>query len=314
MRKKTSLIIGRLFLFCCLFLFVYGFILLWQNLKNSLWDGEHNFNFVIQQERIYLYAYQPFSQVVNIISLPNQMVIPTAKGYGDYQLGKIATLGATEDIGAGALLGMSLSQVFKAPIEGQIICDSSAEMEKDLREGRLWRLTVNWLGGKCETNLSWWDLLRLARSIGRLKLNQVRLIAIEETALWQQQILADQTKIDTVAESLINDFTQRYFTDEKIAAEDLKIVILNATEFNGLARITVELLKNIGAQVISSQDKTEKTNQSAIYFCHPENKASYTLTKISQIFKIEKSQLDERIEADLLLILGEDFLDRFYLK
>ncbi len=313
MRKKTS-IIGRLFLFCCLFLFVYGFIFLWQNLRNALWDGKHNFNFVVQQERIYLYAYQPFSQVVNIISLPNQMVIPTAKGYGDYQLGKIAALGATEDIGAGALLGMSLSQVFKAPIEGQIICDHSAEMEKDLREGRLWGLTVSWLWGKCEANLSWWDLLRLAKSMGQLKLNQVRLITIEETALWQQQTLADQTRVDTFAKSLINDFTQRYFTDEKITAEDLKIVVLNATEFNGLARITAELLKNIGAQVISSQDETEKTNQSVIYFRHPENKTSYTLTKISQIFKIEKSQLDEGIEADLLLILGEDFLDRFYLK
>lgn len=306
---------GRLFLFLISFLIIYLIFFVAHNFKNALWDGEHNFNFVIQQDRTYIYAYQPFSQVVNIISLPNETVIPAAKGYGDYQLGKIAALGEMEGIGAGSLLSLSLSQVFKAPLEGEMICQAShGDQAGDLSAARLWGLGLDWLQGKCNSSLSWWDFFRLSRSLSQLKLNQVRLIPIEETSLWQKQTLADQTQVYTLASSLINDFSQRYFTDETIVSEDLKIVVLNATEFNGLARFQAEFLKNIGAQVINSQDEVQKTDRSIIYFRRPEIEKSYTLVTIKKIFKIEKAVLDEGIEADLLLILGEDFLNKFYFR
>jgi hypothetical protein len=297
-------------------LLFFGFLLylvfdFYQSLRQSVWDGENNLNFVIQaEERIFLYSYHPQDDLLNIISLPENLLIELAKDYGEYQLKNIYRLGEMEKIGGGRLLQMSLQNFFKVPLEGEFISPSNTGLEK----GKLSSLYLCLLVKRCETSLNWWDLTRIFSQFSQLKLNQVRLLKIEETNLFKKERLADQSEAMRLETSLIDDFSQKYFTDKNFLNAGLKISVVNATHYAGLAKASSRLLKNIGGEVITSEDADQVSDQSFIYYAEEGQRESYSVKKISQIFQIKQILFKPETEGDIVIFLGKDFLDSFYLQ
>ncbi|HUV46968.1 MAG TPA: LytR C-terminal domain-containing protein [Candidatus Bathyarchaeia archaeon] len=315
MKKK----IKKRFLMLVFMVLTGIFSLIFLNIfKNSIWDAKNNLNFIIEAgERTFIYSYHPREGMLNIISLPSDLVVETARGYGQYQLKNIFSLGQMQKYGGGELLQISLQQFFSVPIDAYLVKTSGRSFKinrESLEKGKLTSIFFCLVRGKCKTNLSWGDLLRLQSRIAKLKLNELKLINIEETSLYKKDKLADGTEISTIKQSLIDEFVQKYFSDKGFLDDGLKISILNATNFSGLAKKAGGLLKNIGGEIVSSQDADEASEDSVIYLSDKENKESYTLKRISKIFRIKKIEYSQEIRGDVCLVLGKEYLKIFYLK
>lgn len=312
--RKKIIILRTIFLRLSTFLILLGLVFvsafIWRNLKKSVWDGKNNINFVIQADRTLIYSYHPNDEILNIISLPDNLRMPVIKDYGEYQLRNIYQLGEMEKIGGGELLKMSMQNFFNAPIDGWIIGPGN----KDLEKGKLTSLYVCLLAGKCKTSFSLRDLLRIFSKTGSLKFNQISLVKIEETVLIRKENLADGSDILKLESSLVDDFSQRYFADKRILTEGLRINVINGTDYPGLAKKAGGLIKNIGGETISSEETDKIFEKTLVYFADEEWKKSYTLQKIKQLFQAEEVLLDEQIAADIKVILGKNYVNKHYLK
>jgi len=314
-RKIIKNILSRFFT-----LLVLGFVFIllysvYQGFRKSTWDGKNNINFVIQGERTFIYSYHPGDEILNIISLPNNLFIETAKGYGEYELKNIYQLGEGEEIGGGDLLVMSLQNFFTVPIDGYIvkIPDSKFEIQNvSLEKARLSSLYFCLLTRDCKTDLGLWSLIRVFNNLGKLKFNQIDLTKIEETILFKKEKIADGSEVLRLESLQIDDFSQMFFTDKKFLNEGLKINVLNATYHPGLAKNASCLLRNIGGDIINNRDADDVFDNSVLYYADQKYEKSYSLNKIRQIFRIKKVLFDPQIKGDIKVILGKDFLNKFY--
>lgn len=318
-KKDTGKIIRSVFsrLTICLFfcLLIFSFYFLFQGIRKSCWDGEHNFNFIVQGDKTLVFSYHPEDEALNIISFPNKLYIETAKGYGEYRLEKITQLGEMEKIGAGELLKKSLQNYLGAPIDGYVISNKKTKLkinDESLEKGKTGSLLSAVLSGQAESSLGIWDLLRFFFQARKLKLNQLRLIEIENTVLFQKTKLADQSGVYKLDESLLLEFTPKYFTDKGFLNERLKISVYNATNYPGVAKNTGRMLKNIGGEILFSADAPEARDDSIIYYSKKELIESYTFNKIKQILEIEKAEFDPQAQGDIVIFLGKSFLECFY--
>ena len=305
-RILTILVLGGIFLL--LFFICKSF-------KKSAWDGKNNINFVIQTERTFIYSYHPNDEILNIITLPNDLFIETAKGYGEYKLKNIYELGEMEKIGGGELLVRSLQNFFLAPIDGYVVKVKSEKLKvksENIERGRLTSLYFCLLTRKCGSDLSWWDLIRIFNRISRLKHDKIFLINIEKTALFKKEKLFDESEALRLVSLLVDDFSQRYFTDKIFLEEGMKISVFNATHYSGLAKNCSRLLRNIGGEIVGSKDADQVFDRSIIYYNDEEQKKTYSFKKICQIFKIEEVVFNPKIEGNIRVVLGRDFAERYY--
>lgn len=164
LKKTLKHIFLRFFTFLILAGIFFLLYFIYQSSKKSVWNGKNNINFVIQAERTFIYSYHPDDEILNIISLPNDLFIETAKGYGEYKLKNIYQLGGVEKIGGGELLVRSLQSFFIIPIDGYIVKlktqNSKLKTNESLEKGRLASLYLCLLTKKCESNFSWRDLIK----------------------------------------------------------------------------------------------------------------------------------------------------------
>jgi len=325
-KKKVKKVIKNIF-FRLLILLVLGGIclllfFLCQGFKKSVWDGKNNINLVIQMERTFIYTFHPDDEILNIISLPNDLYLETAREYGEYKLKNIYQLGEVEKVGGGELLRMSLQNLFVVPIDGYIVKTPKIQsaswrtksQSENLEKGRLTSLYFCLLTRNYETNLSGWDLIRVFNHLNKLKFNNINLVKIEETILFKKEELADGSEVFRLETLQIDDFSQKQFTDKHFLNEGLKLSVFNATNYSGLAKNASRLLKNIGGEIVSSKDEDQTFERSILYYNNEEQKKTYSFKKIRQIFQIEEVLLDSEIEGDVRLVLGRDYLERYYLK
>ena len=111
---------------------------------------------------------------------------------------------------------------------------------------------------------------------------------------------------------MVDDFSQRYFTDKRFLEEGVKISVFNATHYPGLAKNCSRLLKNIGGEIVNSKDSKQVFDRSILYYADQEQEQSYSFKKICQIFKIEEVVFDPEIGSDIKVVLGKDFVEGYF--
>lgn len=279
-----------------------------QIFKNSCWNSKHEINFVIQAGDVTIFSFNPRKRLLNILKIPGDTYILAAKGYGEYKIKNIYKLGEMEKIGGGELLSSSIQRFFAVPVDGWIKLENYQLENNNL-------LPVFWLVIKrqARTNLSWWDLARLFWQTRNLAVDQINQLDLKKTNFISKNTLGDGSEVFKFEITSIDELTIRLFSDEEVLDEDLQIVVLNGTDYPGLAKDMARVVKNLGAELIGVKDSTSKIDQSQI-FCQSRAQAiSYTATRIARSFdmKIKNKKLDDQ-EVDLVIVLGEDFWRRFY--
>jgi len=309
MIRLITLIVFTFFLFCLIFIL--------SSFNKTCWLGKTNFNLVIQANNLFIYSFHS-NEGLNIISFPQKTYLPVAKAYGEYDLTKIFSLGETEDISGGELLKISLQNFFKAPMDGFLVLKDPLKCQlnlQDLEKGRLTSLYVCLLKGEIATDLTFLDIFKLFKELSFLKINQVDLVRIEETKLYQEEYLADQSEIWKIDPVLIDDFSQKQFADQKILVEKLGLAVVNKTNYPKLAKEASRLLNNIGGEVLLISSKTDRScSQSSLFYQNKDLKNSYTFKKVLRTFKVSQKGLKSELKTDLELVLCQDYLNLFYIK
>jgi hypothetical protein len=294
-------------------LFFTLFVLIFTCRQKSIWSVNNNINIFVQNNSDYIYSYSPSTDVLNIIKLPENFFLPTAKGYGEYPLKNIYQLGEEENIGGGLLLQKSLQNFFLVPIDGFFINESEKFFQFSQSEKEaLSKLLLPLVKGKVDTNFCWRDIIRLINNLRRLNISNINVISLQNTNLYREEKLADGTTAVKLEPSLIDEFVQKYFTNPKILQEGLKISVYNATNSPGLADKAGRLIKNIGGEIIISENADQQTSSSIVYCNSKEVQKSHTVEKMSSILQIFKIELKEDITGDIGIVLGQDYLNNFY--
>lgn len=291
MRKKLFLV----FLVLVLITF-FGF----REIKNSLWDGKSRLNFVLNN---FVFSLEP-EKSLTILSLPVNLYLEVPHGYGQYQLGSVYELGQLENRGE-ELLKETIQQNLAIPVEayGQMINDQCSMLN----------CFLFLLQGRGETDLSRWDLVRLWLAIRKLRADKITEINLQETATLKELKLPDESIVLETEFTQLDSLIQRFFSDRQIREEALKIEILNATEQPGLANQLARLINNIGGGVISINNAESASWRTKVKITNEEWKDFYTVKKLEKILGIEAEVGEmENSRADLLIILGTDYWQKWY--
>lgn len=110
-------------------------------------------------------------------------------------------------------------------------------------------------------------------------------------------LLADQTALDRRLSP--------FFLDEKIAAEHLKIQVLNGSGRSGLAMTAARIVRNIGGEVIRT-DNYERQDLEKGYLLL-DSSGSYTASRLARIFGVSDSRPPRsgaEARANITVILG----------
>ncbi len=301
-----TILIGKAFYFVAGF---YRPALDLQLSKGYIWD-DGNINVLLNSQKLSLLSYNPLKNRVVVLNVPDQAYMQVLGGRGGWMASSIYNFGQSENPPMGnRMVVFSLSDFLGLPIDGYIMAEN--KIVEDVRQNPL---KVLFLGSTLQTNLNKSEIYRLLWGVSRARFDKVKEIDLEKYLL--DSSLADGTKA-LVADPVKLDALYPNFFEDFIVAERLEIATVNATGYPGLASKAARLIKNIGGNVIITTTSENKSKTSFV-----EGKDSKTLKLLNQIFnsaclnnpkcdKIDLNDLQIQDRADIVVVLGEDFLSRY---
>ena len=271
--------------------------------RDSQWDGHHRLNLVLKATPISLVSFDPSSQTINFLLIPDGTYIEAAEGYGPCRVEKIFSLGELEGQGE-ELLAKSLEVYFGLPVDGWLAAEKSWS-ENEAKNLLVYLIKEAWL--KKETsNLNDWDLWRLWLMTNRTRDHKVEIINLAETTVAEEFTLPDGTQAKKIDEQRVSRMINRLFADEAIRQENLAIGVMNASGQTGLAAQGEKLIANLGGRLVEVGDWSEEVTGCLIKTT-PAAKETYTSQKLAKIFHCQiESELGGGERWDLLVILGKD--------
>lgn len=278
----------------------------------TVWDGKNRLNLIFQSKSVFIISLMPSEKSLQVLTIPQGTLIEAAHGYGFYRIESVYSLGKLDNRG-GELLTDSLQEYFGLPIDGYLAINNSELIINNFHESRELK---TWLTktiadllfkGKGESNFTRWDLFRLWWQIRKLRTKEISLISLGETTAFSTVVLPDGSQAVAVDLERFDSLAQQLFTDERIRAENLAIVVLNATPHPGLARRGARMMSNIGGRVVGLGEREGRSEKCEVR-SEKGNINSYTVKKVAKAFHCQwggEDLGDQR--ADLVLILGEDY-------
>ena len=283
-REKQREILIRLIsgLFFLALIFLSFFWL--KTVKNSIWDGQHQLNFVVQADKLIVFSYLPQEESLNILIFPEETYIPAAYNLGNYPVLNIYQLGEDQKKGGGKLLALSLQNFLAAPIDGYFVdvaaakqkLDSSILKSASLKKGKWQVLAWGVLRRKVKTNFSWWDCLRIFNQLRSFGDSQIKVFNFFDSAMLTKKTLADGSQILVPDFLRIDQLSAQIFSDKAVLDEGLTISIFNGSGGPGAAKTIGRLTKNIGLGLITTADFQPRKN-SIIYWRDKKGEKSYLL-------------------------------------
>ncbi len=277
---------------------VYG------DLKNSVWDGENRLNLVLNIKPISLVSFDPGSQTISFLTIPDGTYIEATGDYGPYRIEKIYSLGKLEGKGI-EFLADSLETFFGLPIDGWIDAEGNWQERGGAKQLLLGLIGLG-VKEKSLTNLSRWDLARLWLMVNRTRAHKIEAVDLGETTVAEEFNLPDGTQARKIENQRISRIISNLFTDYRFREEGLAIAIMNASDKPGLANKAANLVSNIGGRLVEVGDWPEKL-ENCLIKTTPSARKTYTSKKLVNVFDCHvEVGLEKESRWDLLIILAEE--------
>ena len=283
--------------------------------KNYVWD-ENNIDLLVNKDKnLSLLSFNPTENTLIVLNIPDDTYLEVPQKHGSWMVSSVYNLGQSvkEPLGS-RLLVYSVSNFLGIPIDGFLqseLEDLDAQTMVDgLRQNPFSILKYLSL----DSNLNKSEKLRLFWGISRVRFDKVTEIDLQTNLTLTS--LADRTQVLTADPVRLNTIAAN-FIENSFKTERLEIAVVNATEIGGLAFKASRLIENIGGDVVITTTSSRKSKNT---FLIGSNSKSFD--RLSQIFnsdclnnpqcdKIDVSDLQLEDRVDLILVLGEDFNNRF---
>jgi hypothetical protein len=291
----------------------------WSIYTHRVWKGSERITFVLQElepsasdSGVYVVSYLTSDDALAVVSFPEGMKIEAIGGYGPWRVESLYPLGEMEGKG-GELLAQSLAEFFGIKIDGWLVVDSlGSEIDENKARTTLRRMIGKTLVSRGKTNLGIWDLFALWRAIGVVRINDVEWVNFSQAGAVSEELQPDGTKMFIANLELVNDLSQRLFSQPELMEEGLAITVLNATSHRGLGASVARRIRNMGGEVVSVSDAHRSQKVTKLLVSQEKLLESFSVKLLSDTFLIDEVSGGETSQqrADVLIVVGEDYWTR----
>lgn len=271
------------------------------------WDSNFNLNLVLTTNPVSILSYNPVEGKISILEIPDKAYIEVPGGYGFWKLGAVHKLGEVDNPPIGVkLLRDSLQNYLALPIDG-VIEVRAGDSEQFMTKLRGNPLEAFLAVTSVRTDLSPIELTQFVFGARGVRFDKVSTYNLEELELLTSEKLADGEDILVSDPIKIDVLLTKHFADTKVLGESATIAVLNATNRQGLAAKTAQMVTHLGGNVIIQSSFEKKIEKSVV---SGDNKYPYTTKRLQQIFGRGKLEDLGRSASDISrasvnLILGQ---------
>lgn len=305
--KSWKLNLKFLFLFVAVIFLLSLIFKTGQVIKNSIFDGTTRITLVLGSKKekadLLVFSLEPKAKTIKTLIIPANLDVQVAKNFGTYLIGNVYPLGNLSPTsgGGGELLRETVQEFIGAPVDGWMIANSKLDggEVKVLVESSFWEGVK---GG--ETNLTLLDFIRIWYEVRQIKIDKIEAIDLKQLNIFKKTYLLDKTEVYQADPATIDQVLGTLFHNPQVLAERKTVEIINGTGKTGFGNKLARIINNMGAQVLFVRTSDEPIKSSSI---KTRDKASYTVEKIRKTFKIMKIENEKEINADISILIGEDF-------
>ncbi len=293
--------------------------------KNYTWGGTSTINLVVNTDQVYAVSFNPENEEVTILKIPGDTYLETARNFGKWPTRSIYQLGQAEKTPIGAqLLKETVEATLGVPIDGYLSFQGSLqnssldEVVKGLRKNPF--EVISFIR-QSQSDLSTWELYKLVWGLRNVRADKVADVDLGQSLITTSLLMPDGSRALGIDQTRLDQLIQKEFEDTHLSYQGLSVALYNATEKSGLAEKASRVILNMGGRVTLTSTSKQKYAESRIV-----GNESYSKTRLAQVFaphclskgsflskKPCQEALGDDIEtnrADIIIILGEDYLKR----
>lgn len=237
-------------------------------------------NFVVYggEKQVFVLSFQDKEGLILFFS-PNQRV-QVARGFGEYELGKVYKLGQLEGKGS-ELVRETFEVAFSIPVFGVFYEEGGVYFESVNPRKVFQKLFWLSLKGKIKTDLSRKDIFALLLQVGEIDKDKVKVAEFKNEV-------------------------NGLFKDKKLRQEALAVEVLNSTQHSGLAQSWGDFLETAGCLVVRVGE-TSPDVKKCILELDESLSGSYTAFWLRKVLGCEERSLADKSErVKFRIILGEE--------
>lgn len=303
LRSRYVSLIAVLSVLITLVIFLIGFSV------RVLKDVPFRQAFVVTTNPMRIISWDRQRTAMQIVSLPKDILIEGAFGYGQYSLTALEALDVL-DHKDGLLLIQSVAQAVGVPISGAIIVDSTeseASALDSLKKIFSWRSIAGRVFGRIGTTISVSDWIHIVLILHALGTDDVEVLDLSSAT--GDVARADGVVIRILDPQKVDFILANSLHDAKIRDENKTITIINTTSIVGIGSSIARIISRFGIQVVSVGNQSQQIVQ-----CELETDKSTKLTKTYQFLKSylgceEKLLNGESGVSDITLRIGSSYAE-----
>lgn len=277
-------------------------------LGQSNWETKSAFAAVLKTEPLSIFIYNPSSEKITLVSLPDNSYFET--NVSDKPLARIAdiwTLSTEKELTAMASL------IGNAPISYFIVMEDQMVVSQDGLE-KLFKefaslvtpikILIDKPAGISQTNITRVDLFRLWWQLKSLSINNLNLV--DASGYQEEIVLAQGEKVLGVDHLSLHRLLSGYLENRKVLEEGMEISINNLSGDNEKGILALDFVTSVGGKVTG----INKSESSATTFI-ASSADSYTASYLAKLFKCDIKSLPDLGKGEVIVIVGQDFGQRF---
>jgi hypothetical protein len=302
-QKKRRLLVKKWAVILAVFFLINFSIKLINNYRNSIWDGNYRLNFVITNtQNLYLASFDPRNENITLMKIPPNTILEVPYGYGKYQVQFLEKLEEIEN--RPDLTEKTVRENFGLAVDGWVrVGEGDPETKRNFE-----KLIFQLVEGKGKTNFSVWDIWRLWWQARKVKETDFQKLNLEQMGVFTKDKLPDQSWVLLLDKAVFDQRVRNIFNDQMIRLENLSVVVLNGTDYSGLAERLSRILVNSGVNVVAVGN-SEEPIKSCLVKSPKSLKGSKTVALIRRLWNCLWQEENEAGRADISLILGQDYLN-----
>ncbi|MBL7158890.1 LCP family protein [Candidatus Microgenomates bacterium] len=316
--KRWFFVLGAICLFFILGKLIFSY-------RKRIWKNGR-LNFVLASKPVLFFSLSPEEKSLTIVKIPQETYVEVTRGFGAYKIESVYPLGELEKKG-GELLIETTQEFLGIPVEAYArfynfqFPISNFQLNKEgfiqaKRKIASWgvllrpRKVLQFLKEDLETNLSYWDIVKIWLAFKKVNIGKISFIDLGEQRVFSKFSLADGGEGKKGDPLLVDDVLQEFFFEPEIRKEEILIEVLNGTDYSGLAHNAARIISNIGGKVVRAGDNEEKVKKCQLK-AEKQMLKSFTFLKIKKIFDC---QVLEEEGQDLIMIVGDDYQRKLFSK
>lgn len=286
--------------------------------KKYYWDGNSTLTLAVLSQNLYIFNLNPKLEQISLVKILDELYLDVPYAFYSWPARSIYDLGQAENPPfGGQLLRETLGNTFGIPIDGYILVKGSQanpSFDKTLETIRQNPIQYLLFLRNIKTDLTLGELLSFWSNTRKIHSFKIKVTDLEKSSITKWQVLPDGSRILSLDNGKIDQFSQTIFKDNTLSLENYTIAIFNSTGDIGLAEKAARIIGNSGGRVILTSNWDEVQKESRVF-----GRTSLSKARLTQIFApycikscAEIPNLNNvSSRADIILILGEDFAQKF---